>query len=69
LQENDKPGEADMKKKSSVVNQPDKTEAIKPEVLMPQNHIKSNHLAHSLCDHWHGRSKFPFGSDRGPMAF
>jgi len=29
-----------MKKKSTVVNQPDKTEAIKPEVLMPQNHIR-----------------------------
>ncbi|MFI5158109.1 MAG: hypothetical protein ACHQF4_04545 [Sphingobacteriales bacterium] len=58
-----------MKKKSTVVNQPGKTEANKPEVLMPQNHIKSNHLPQSLWDHSHGRSKFPFGSDRGPLAF
>jgi len=59
-----------MKKKSTVVNQPEKTEAIKPEVFTPQNHIKINHhSAHSLCDHSHGRSKFPFGSDRGPAFF
>ncbi len=58
-----------MKKKSTVVNQPDKTEAIKPEVLMPQNHIQINHSTHSLCDHSHGRSKFAFGSDRGPAFF
>jgi len=58
-----------MKKKSTVVNQPDKTEAIKPEVFTPQNHIKISHSAHSLCDHSHGRSKFAFGSDRGPTFF
>jgi hypothetical protein len=58
-----------MKKKSTVVNQPEKTEAIKPEASMPQNHIRSNHLSQNLWDHTHGRSKYPFGSDRGPACF
>ncbi|MGZ3872362.1 MAG: hypothetical protein ACXVJD_05570 [Mucilaginibacter sp.] len=58
-----------MKKKATIVNQPDKTETIKSESLVYQNTvIKIYH--HTYCDHSHGRvNKFPFGSNNGPGAF
>jgi hypothetical protein len=62
-----------MKKKTTLVVQPDKTETVKPET---QNHMeahshvpaKRSYLDFSVCDHSHGRlNRFPFGSDRGPF--
>jgi len=58
-----------MKKKSTIVNQPDKTETIHAEMLNTHS-IKNVNRDHSLCDHSHGRlKKFPFGSAHGPAAF
>jgi len=59
-----------MKKKATIVNQPEKTGASKSEVLAHQSHVYKQHPDHSFCDHSHGRvNKFPFGSSRGPFAF
>lgn len=62
-----------MKKKSTVVNQPDKVEANNPELLAQQIHNLHNQKMYRYYAHWdfsHGRvNKFPFGSDRGPLAF
>lgn len=57
-----------MKKKTTLVVQPDKTEPIKPEA---HSHIpaKRTYLNFSVCDHSHGRvNRFPFGSDHGPLT-
>jgi len=59
-----------MKKKSTIVNQPDKTETSNAETLNSHNINKKVYRDHSLCDHSHGRlNKFPFGSAHGPAAF
>ena len=59
-----------MKKKATIVNQPDKTGASKSEPLVHQIHIQKVLLDHSFCEHLHGRvNKFPFGSVNGPFAF
>jgi len=58
-----------MKKKTTTVVQPDKTEAIKPEVHS-HVHSKRTFLNFSVCDHSHGRiNRFPFGSGHGPSTF
>jgi hypothetical protein len=59
-----------MKKKTAVVNQPDKTEAIKPEMQAAQNLAQKMYRDHTHCDHSHGRvNKFPFGGSHGPWSF
>lgn len=59
-----------MKKKNAPVNQPDKTETIKSEVLPDANRNSKMYRDHSHCDHAHGRvNKFPIGSSHGPSFF
>jgi hypothetical protein len=59
-----------MKKKTTIVDQPDKTEAIKPELLMNLPRNQKMYRDHSHHDHLHGRvNKFPFGSSHGPLFF
>jgi len=59
-----------MKKKATLVIQPDKTETSKSELLTSSIPCKKMYRDHSLCDHSHGRvNKFPFGSSHGPTAF
>jgi len=59
-----------MKKKTTIVNQPDKTETSKSELLTLQILHQKMYRDHSHCDHTHGRvNKFPFGSSHGPLAF
>jgi hypothetical protein len=59
-----------MKKKTTTVIQPDKTETIKPELLSAQAQNQKMYRDHSHCDHSHGRvNKFPFGSSHGPLFF
>ena len=60
-----------MKKKTTLVNQPEKTETIKPDLF---TRIFSFHITyyrdHHFCDHAHGRvNRHPFGGARGPIAF
>jgi len=59
-----------MKKKTTTVNQPDKTETNKPELLTPHAHNPKMYRDHAHYNYVHGRvNKFPFGSDQGPVAF
>jgi hypothetical protein len=59
-----------MKKKTTIVNQPDKTETSKPESPVHPSLFQKLYYNHSYCDHSHGRvNKFPFGSLHGPGAF
>lgn len=59
-----------MKKKATIVNQPNKTGASKSEPLAHHMHVYKPHFDHSFCDHSHGRvNRFPFGSNNGPFAF
>ena len=59
-----------MKKKTAIVNQPDKTETGKLEMPPHHNPVQKIYFHHSFCDHSHGRvNKFPFGSLHGPGAF
>nr|MBB6231487.1 hypothetical protein [Mucilaginibacter sp. FT3.2] len=70
IHQNLKSGEAIMKKKTILVNQPDKTETIKSEEQPCQNLNSKMYRDHTRCDHLHGRvNKFPFGSGHGPMSF
>ncbi|MES2276506.1 MAG: hypothetical protein V4592_10825 [Bacteroidota bacterium] len=59
-----------MKKKTVIVDQADKTEAIKPELLATLTHSQKMYRDHSHHDHLHGRvNKFPIGSSHGPLFF
>jgi len=59
-----------MKKKTTLVNQPGKTETIKSELLPHQVHVQILYHSHTFCDHSHGRvNKYPFGGSHGPGAF
>ena len=59
-----------MKKKTTLVDQPDKTETIKPELLTTLSRNQKMYRDHSHHDHLHGRvNKFPFGSSHGPLFF
>jgi len=60
-----------MKKKITVVSQPEKTEANNIELLIIQNPNPKMYRDHKVCDHHtHGRAnKFPFGSSHGPAFF
>ncbi len=59
-----------MKKKATIVSQPDKTVANKSGPSAHQVQIHKLHLDHSFCDHSHGRvNRFPFGSNNGPFPF
>jgi len=59
-----------MKKKTTVVNQPDKTETIKAELLNGQALTPKMYRDHAHYDHSHGRvNRFPFGSNLGPSSF
>lgn len=58
-----------MKKKSTLVAQPDKTET-KSELTPCQNFNQKMYRDHAHVDHTHGRiNKFPFGSSHGPSPF
>jgi len=58
-----------MKKKTTLVVQPGKTEATKPETHS-HTPAKKTFLNFSVCDHSHGRmNRFPFGSGHGPLTF
>jgi len=59
-----------MKKKITLVNQPDKTETNKSE-FSSHRHIQIRfYRDHTFCDHSHGRvNRFPFGSGAGPIAY
>lgn len=59
-----------MKKKTTIVNQPDKTETSKSELLIFQITSQKMYRDHTHFDHSHGRvNKFPFGINHGPCAF
>jgi hypothetical protein len=59
-----------MKKKSTIVNQPEKTETNKSELLTPHTTNQKMYRDHTHHNFIHGRvNKFPFGSDQGPVAF
>lgn len=60
-----------MKKKATIVPQPDKTEATHPELLANHANNPKMYRDHKVCDHYtHGRTnKFPFGSSHGPACF
>lgn len=60
-----------MKKKTTIVSQPDKTDTNQADQL---NHTAQNqkwYRDHRVWDHQvHGRAnKFPFGSSHGPVCF
>ena len=58
-----------MKKKTAIVNQPDKTEA-KLESSACQSFTQKMYRNHTHCDHSHGRvNKFAIGSSHGPLFF
>jgi hypothetical protein len=59
-----------MKKKATIVNQPDKVETCKSELFNRHINVQKLYRDHTFCDHPHGRvNRFPFGSDHGPVAF
>jgi hypothetical protein len=59
-----------MKKKTVIVNQPEKTETNKSELLTNQHLTQKTYRDHTHCDHAYGRvNKFPFGSNHGPFSF
>jgi hypothetical protein len=60
-----------MKKKLTIVIQPDKTETSSSELQPCQNSNQKMYRDHKVCDHYtHGRTnKFPFGSSHGPLFF
>jgi hypothetical protein len=59
-----------MKKKATIVDQPDKVEASRSELPTNSFPIKKMYRDHSVCDHNHGRmNKYPFGSGHGPLPF
>jgi len=60
-----------MKKKTTLVTQPDKTEIGQTEVPANQNLNQKMYRDHKVYDHYsHGRvNKFPFGSSSGPVCF
>jgi len=59
-----------MEKKTTIVNQPDKTETNSPELIITPIIAKKMYRDHSHHDHSHGRvNKLPFGSSHGPAAF
>ncbi|MEZ2335208.1 hypothetical protein [Mucilaginibacter sp. RCC_168] len=60
-----------MKKKATIVPQPDKTEATHSELLTNHPNNPKMYRDHKVCDHYtHGRvNKFPFGSSHGPACF
>jgi len=60
-----------MKKKTTIVAQPDKAETINSELSTTANPNAKMYRDHKVCDHHtHGRAnKFPFGSSHGPMFF
>jgi hypothetical protein len=59
-----------MKKKTTVVNQPNKVEANKSGLLTSLAPVQKMYRDHTSFDHFHGRvNKFSFGSDHGPIAF
>jgi hypothetical protein len=60
-----------MKKKTTMVTQPDKAETTEAELPANQNPNQKMYRDHKVCDHHtHGRAnKFPFGSSNGPVYF
>ena len=60
-----------MKKKTTLVSQPDKAETNNIELVIIQNANPKMYRDHKVCDHHtHGRvNKFPFGSSHGPLFF
>lgn len=59
-----------MKKKTTLVSQPDKTETTRPEFVGRVAVTHKMYRDHSHCDHSHGRvNKYPFGSMHGPFSF
>ncbi|MFI5139908.1 MAG: hypothetical protein ACHQIM_18950, partial [Sphingobacteriales bacterium] len=65
-----KSGDIIMKKKTTTVNQPDKTEISKSELLASQTLNQKMYRDHAHHNYIHGRvNKFPFGSNQGPVAF
>jgi hypothetical protein len=60
-----------MKKKTTIVSQPDKVETNNTELLTNQPITAKMYRDHKVCDHHtHGRAnKFPFGSSNGPLFF
>ena len=60
-----------MKKNTTLVNQPGKTETIKSDLLPHQFTIQITYYkSHLFCNHSHGRvNRYPFGGGRGPIAF
>lgn len=59
-----------MKKKTIIVDQPDKTETTKPIMLTSQPATQKMYRDHTHHDQAHGRvNKFPFGSSHGPLFF
>jgi len=64
-------GDIVMKKKITIVSQPEKTDTTNPELLSNQLHQPKMYRDHKVCDHYtHGRAnKFPFGSSHGPLFF
>ena len=59
-----------MKKTTTTVNQPDKTESNKSELLPLHAFNQKMYRDHAHHNYIHGRvNKFPFGSNQGPVAF
>ncbi|MEO3402290.1 hypothetical protein AAFN85_00200 [Mucilaginibacter sp. CAU 1740] len=59
-----------MKKQTTIVSQPDKTETIPAAPVNCQPSNQKTYRNHSHCDHSHGRvNKFAIGSNRGPCFF
>ena len=59
-----------MKRKTTIVNQPDKTETIASATSTTQNTTAKMYRDHKHTDHSHGRvNRFSIGSSRGPAFF
>ena len=60
-----------MKKKTTLVNQPGKTETTQAGFFTRYFSIHITYYRdHHFCDHTHGRvNRHPFGGGQGPIAF
>jgi hypothetical protein len=59
-----------MKKTTTSVDQPFKTETIKSESQFRQTSSQKSHWDHKIHDHSHGRvNKYPFGINHEPGTF
>ena len=55
-----------MKKNTTMVNQPDKSETLKPEIYVRPVSTQKFYRDHKFSDHSHGRVNRSFGANHEP---